>query len=141
MNLFKSDFTNEDCKRIWLEDKNTIDHVHQAVNDAKRIYEEKGQSKVRKWLTKLSARIQYYGAVLDALVQHHPEYVSLVWGTFKFIFMVSVNFLASGGAIQSRGTQLRFPQNLDGTGEPLIRPMKTRGFARSRASRRDWDGI
>ncbi|KAK8250827.1 hypothetical protein HDK77DRAFT_439436, partial [Phyllosticta capitalensis] len=91
VNLFKSDFTNEDCKRIWLEDKNTIDHVHQAVNDAKRIYEEKGQSKVRKWLTKLSARIQYYGAVLDALVQHHPEYVSLVWGTFKFIFMGVLN--------------------------------------------------
>lgn len=92
MSLFKSDFTNDDCKRIWLQDKNTIAHVHQAVDNAKRIYEAKGQSKARKWLTKLSGRIQFYGAILDALVQHHPEYVSLVWGAFKFVFMVSVAF-------------------------------------------------
>ncbi|KAK8240491.1 hypothetical protein HDK90DRAFT_479884 [Phyllosticta capitalensis] len=91
VSLFKSDFTNDDCKRIWLQDKNTIAHVHQAVDNAKRIYEAKGQSKARKWLTKLSGRIQFYGAILDALVQHHPEYVSLVWGAFKFVFMGVLN--------------------------------------------------
>lgn len=30
----------------------------------------------------------YYGAALDILAQHHPEYVSLAWGTIKFIFIV-----------------------------------------------------
>lgn len=30
-----------------------------------------------------------YSDVLDVLAQHHPEYVSLVWGAFKFVFVVS----------------------------------------------------
>ncbi|KAL1384178.1 hypothetical protein HDK64DRAFT_317591 [Phyllosticta capitalensis] len=85
--LFKSKFTNDECKRIWLEDKNTIDDILKAVEQAKRQYEGKGQSKARKWLKKLSSKIQFYGGVLDALVQHHPEYVSLVWGAFKFLFI------------------------------------------------------
>jgi hypothetical protein len=33
----------------------------------------------------------YYGQVLDMLAQHHPEYVSLAWGTLKFILMVRGN--------------------------------------------------
>ena len=33
-------------------------------------------------------RVQYYGNVMDVLVQHHPEYVSLAWGTMKFFFVV-----------------------------------------------------
>lgn len=44
--------------------------------------------KARKWLVALSERITYYGQIFDVLVQHHPEYVSLAWGTFKFVFMV-----------------------------------------------------
>ena len=32
----------------------------------------------------------YYGQIMDMLAQHHPEYVSLGWGTFKFLFVVSV---------------------------------------------------
>ncbi|KAK7513715.1 uncharacterized protein IWZ02DRAFT_478364 [Phyllosticta citriasiana] len=89
--LFKSDFTNDECKRIWLQDKVSIDHVQQAVENAKQLYEAKPQSKTHKWLTKLSSRVEFYGTVLDVLVQHHPEYVSLVWGTFKFVFMGVLN--------------------------------------------------
>lgn len=37
----------------------------------------------------LSQRLLYYGNIMDVLVQHHPEYVSLVWGAMKFIFGVS----------------------------------------------------
>lgn len=32
----------------------------------------------------------YYNGALDMLAQQHPEYLSLVWGTLKFILMVSV---------------------------------------------------
>jgi hypothetical protein len=31
----------------------------------------------------------FYSQVLDALAQHHPEYVALVWGTLKFLLVVS----------------------------------------------------
>lgn len=32
----------------------------------------------------------YYGGVLDALSQHHPEYVALAWGAVKFVLMVRI---------------------------------------------------
>jgi len=28
--------------------------------------------------------------VFDVFVQHYPEYVSLAWGAFKFLFVVSL---------------------------------------------------
>ena len=42
-----------------------------------------------KWLSKLSSRVQFYGNIMDVLVQHHPEYVALAWGAMKFLFVVS----------------------------------------------------
>jgi hypothetical protein len=87
--LFKSKFTNDDCKRIWLEDKHGMDDVQKAVKDVQARYNTKSQSKARKWLTKLSSRIILYGAVLDTLVQYDPQYSSLAWGAIKFIFMVA----------------------------------------------------
>ena len=41
-----------------------------------------------RWLRGLSSRVMHYGKVLDTLSQHHPEYVSLVWGLAKFVLMV-----------------------------------------------------
>ena len=51
-------------------------------------YESTSESKARRWLAALSERIAFYGQIFDVLNQHHPEYVSLAWGTFKFIFRV-----------------------------------------------------
>ncbi|KAF4451241.1 hypothetical protein FALBO_16362 [Fusarium albosuccineum] len=34
----------------------------------------------------------FYGQILDVLVQHHPEYVSLVWGAFKFLLLGVLNY-------------------------------------------------
>lgn len=31
-------------------------------------------------------------AIFDVFAQHHPEYVSLAWGTMKFLFIVSTRF-------------------------------------------------
>ncbi|KAK7999450.1 hypothetical protein PG990_012050 [Apiospora arundinis] len=53
--------------------------------------EKRGSSKARLWLNQLSSKINYYGNILDVLVQHHPEYVSLAWGTFKFLFIAIQN--------------------------------------------------
>ncbi|KAF8246083.1 hypothetical protein K440DRAFT_491115, partial [Wilcoxina mikolae CBS 423.85] len=66
--------------------------VETAVTAAKMHYETRSkQSKAREWLGKFSARIVFYSSVLDVFVQHHPEYVSLVWGAMKFLFVVVVN--------------------------------------------------
>ena len=45
-------------------------------------------SKARRWLASCSERVAFYGSIMDTLVQLHPEYVSLAWGAFKFLFTV-----------------------------------------------------
>jgi hypothetical protein len=88
--LFNSKLTEDDSKRKWLSEKHSIGSIQDAVLEAKMIYENKlQQSKVRTWLSKLSSRILYYGQIIDVLSQQHPEYVSLAWGTMKFLFVVS----------------------------------------------------
>jgi hypothetical protein len=63
--------------------------VLDAVNTSKKAYESKPNSKARKWLSILSSRVIHYGDIMNVLVQHHPEYVSLAWGAMKFLFLVS----------------------------------------------------
>jgi hypothetical protein len=67
-----------------------VEQVQKAVLAAKEKYEAKStQSKARKWLTMLSARIMFYSKVLDALANYNPEYVALAWGAMKFLLTVS----------------------------------------------------
>ena len=51
----------------------------------------KSKAKARLWLTGLSEKLVHYGNIFDVMVQHHPEYVSLAWGTFKLLFIVSTD--------------------------------------------------
>jgi hypothetical protein len=60
-----------------------------SLAEARALYSSKANSQARKWLVRLSSRVVYYADVMDMLVQHHPEYVSLGWGTFKLLFVVS----------------------------------------------------
>jgi hypothetical protein len=53
----------------------------------------KANAKARLWLTEISETLVYYGNIFDVMVQHHPEYVSLAWGTFKLLFVVSIPHL------------------------------------------------
>ncbi|ETS84851.1 hypothetical protein PFICI_02876 [Pestalotiopsis fici W106-1] len=48
-------------------------------------------SKAKAWLRKFSSKVKIYGDILDVFVQHHPEYVSLVWGAMKLVFTSFVN--------------------------------------------------
>ena len=64
------------------------------VTKAHDTYEASHKNQVtKKWLGKIASRLQYYGTIMDVLVQHHPEYVALAWGAMKFLFTVS--FLTS----------------------------------------------
>lgn len=57
-------------------------HLHAGIQttllDACSKYESRTDDKAYTWLEHLWSRVDYYGLVLDALVQHGPEYVSLV---------------------------------------------------------------
>jgi hypothetical protein len=81
---------------LLFEGKYSIKDVLEKVHESKTRYETKQTSKVREWLKIFSSRVAYYGVILDVLVQHHPEYVSLAWGTMKFLFMVSMQHYLLG---------------------------------------------
>ncbi|KAF6808227.1 hypothetical protein CPLU01_15697 [Colletotrichum plurivorum] len=69
-----------------------IEDVQLVVADSLAKYEARsGSSKTKKWLQKASETICHYGTVLDVFVQHHPEYISLAWGTMKLLFVTVVN--------------------------------------------------
>ncbi|KAJ3537715.1 hypothetical protein NM208_g6198 [Fusarium decemcellulare] len=86
----QSTFKNKESTK-WQSDAG-IEGVLQSLKDSQRKYHRHGDSKVFKWATRLSSKIMFYGQVLDVLVQHHPEYVSLVWGAFKFLLMGVLNY-------------------------------------------------
>lgn len=81
---FSNELTKDEFKRIWLREKASMADVVGAFTDLKQKYENKPESKARKWLVIFFEKITYYGAILDVLVQQYPEYASLAWGTMKF---------------------------------------------------------
>ncbi|KAI9662250.1 MAG: hypothetical protein M1821_008416 [Bathelium mastoideum] len=89
--LFESKHTKSEDKKKWLSDKNTLHDVEAALLAAKASYDARTNSRARTYINKVSAGIMYYGNVMDMLAQHHPEYVSLGWGTMKLIFVLVLN--------------------------------------------------
>ena len=87
--IFSNSLRSDQQQQIFCHDNNNIEELHAIVNKAKEGYERRRQKgKARQWLSSFSSRLLYYGAVLDTLAQHHPEYVSLAWGAVKFVFIV-----------------------------------------------------
>ncbi|KAF2654727.1 hypothetical protein K491DRAFT_631344, partial [Lophiostoma macrostomum CBS 122681] len=66
----------------------------------------KSESKARLWLLGLSEKIVHYGNVFDVLVQHHPEYVSLAWGTFKLVFIAITNHAETASKLSKAISQI-----------------------------------
>lgn len=79
----------EEHQKILADQNLSMEQFKLTLADAQEQYKLKHTSKAFKWLQELSSRVMHYGVVLDVLVQHHPEYVSLVWGAFRFMFSVS----------------------------------------------------
>ncbi|KAI3326320.1 hypothetical protein HD806DRAFT_532967 [Xylariaceae sp. AK1471] len=89
---FSAALTQDERKRLLVRSVNSLDEVQSMVHTALTRYtDRKSQSKAAKWLGRLSSRINFYGNIMDVLVQHHPEYVSLAWGAFKFLFLAVQN--------------------------------------------------
>lgn len=66
----------------------TVDTFLASLNEVQEAYLRSHNSKARRWLNTFADRVTFYGNIFDVLVQHHPEYVSLAWGTFKLLFVV-----------------------------------------------------
>jgi hypothetical protein len=87
--MFQQELGDGDDDLLWIGQILSIDDVNRVVLRAKSKYDSKPNSKARKWLGIFSTKLMYYSPVLDILSQYHSEYVSLVWGVMKFMFMVS----------------------------------------------------
>ena len=75
---------------LWLNDATSAADIFDIVNHAKNKYEGTKKSKASNVWSSFSSKIVYYKDILDVLVQHHSEYVSLAWGAMKFLFVVSL---------------------------------------------------
>lgn len=97
--IFSDSLSSDQQQQIFGHDNNDIEEFHAIVNQAKESYERRRQKgKARQWLSSFSSRLLYYGAVLDTLAQHHPEYVSLAWGAVKFVFIVCMRVVNNSHA-------------------------------------------
>lgn len=92
LEIYKQNLTSDPQKRRQVDQlqASSIKDVLDAVNAAGARYKSKRTgSKVRECLTAFSRRVCHYGNIMDVMVQHHPEYVSLAWGAMKLLFGVS----------------------------------------------------
>ncbi|KAI1170553.1 hypothetical protein F4777DRAFT_108471 [Nemania sp. FL0916] len=88
--IFQETLTKDPVKKCLGEQMlsmSTLDDVFNAVLEAKKQSEKPSRSpRLREYLEAFAQRVVHYGNIMDVLVQHHPEFVSLAWGAMKFIF-------------------------------------------------------
>ncbi|KAI8630549.1 hypothetical protein F5Y19DRAFT_474332 [Xylariaceae sp. FL1651] len=98
-NEAKSKFSfnlHENRTNTFINTKHSVEELQDIVAQSMSKYEScHRQAKSRKWLNIFSQRVLFYADVLDILVKHHPEYVLLVWGAMKILFIGIVNHEAT----------------------------------------------
>ena len=83
-------------ERVEKLQATTLQDLLDTIVSAKAYYDNKHiGNKAKERLVAFSKRVCYYGKIMDAMVAHHPEYVSLVWGAMKLFFGVSGIHLAA----------------------------------------------
>ncbi|CVK91940.1 uncharacterized protein FPRN_09692 [Fusarium proliferatum] len=96
LNRFASDLTNDAEKVVFSQGFSSIQDIQTLVRDSfMRYSDEKRFPKTRKWLQRTISKIHHYGNIMDVLVQHHPEYVSLAWGAMKLVLVSAQNHEAT----------------------------------------------
>ncbi|KAI1489610.1 hypothetical protein F5X96DRAFT_670495 [Biscogniauxia mediterranea] len=87
---FSTSLTSDPQKVKFVSKATEISDLQKIVAEAKSKYEAKNEKNtVIKWLRKFSKRVVHYGTILDVLVSYHHEYVALVWGATKFLFVIT----------------------------------------------------
>lgn len=91
---FEEQGTADGKKKRRLESLNvtSLEDLLGAVENARQHYgKQQSESKMRRCMEQVTERIHYYGNIMDVFVQHHPEYVSLAWGTMKLLVGVCLD--------------------------------------------------
>ncbi|RWA13291.1 hypothetical protein EKO27_g1799 [Xylaria grammica] len=84
----KREFASKPEVISWLGTQTSLAEVLTEVEKTESMYRSHREDQIiMPFLRKTSSFIMVYGQVFDTLSQHHPEYISLVWGTMKFILM------------------------------------------------------
>ena len=78
----------DDVLHRWKTKQFSIEDIEQEIQNAVSQYANRSSRKASKWLAKLSEKVMLYAPVMDVFAQLDPQYVCLVWGTTKFLFMV-----------------------------------------------------
>ncbi|KAG5659611.1 hypothetical protein KAF25_002170, partial [Fusarium avenaceum] len=96
LNCFASNLTNDAEKVEFSKGFGSIQDIQILVRDSFIKYsDEKRFPKASKWLQRTISKVHHYGNIMDVLVQHHPEYVSLAWGAMKFVLVAAQNHEAT----------------------------------------------
>jgi len=88
--IFEDTLCENEHDKEWITSRASVKDVIQVVADARDAYDAKHNSKAWKWLAQFSSRVKYYSSILDVMVEHHPEYAALAWGTMKLLFVVRI---------------------------------------------------
>jgi hypothetical protein len=88
--LFNNGLTKDEkkklCPKTWH--LNSITDLLDLVTAAK----DKTERELYPWtdsIQRIFRQVNRYASVGDLLIQHHPEYTSLLWGSFRFLLFVS----------------------------------------------------
>ena len=89
VDLFNSQLTNDEKKKIDITSlQGVFSDLHTSANSVRG----KVEAARYPWtptLRKVIDHINRYAVVGDIIIQHHTEYTSLVWGTVRFLLVVS----------------------------------------------------
>lgn len=86
---FASHLTKDNGKIEISRSQAKIQDIQALVQDSLAQYSDARRfPRAKKWLTRVLSKIHHYGNIMDVFVQHHPEYVALVWGAMKVLLVV-----------------------------------------------------
>ncbi|KAI0886593.1 uncharacterized protein GGS22DRAFT_186661 [Annulohypoxylon maeteangense] len=86
------------------QQRHLVDHENVRLEEVRKIAEgiqsdcerensgKKIRSTMKNGLRKFCETSLYYSSIMDVLIQQNPEWVSLAWGTVKFLLMVPVEY-------------------------------------------------
>lgn len=92
MDSFASHRTKDDRKAEIATSRANIQDIQALVRESLAKYsDERRFPRARKWLQRALSKIHHYSNIVDVFVQHHPEYVALVWGAMKILLVSAQN--------------------------------------------------
>ncbi|KAK1536079.1 hypothetical protein CPAR01_09621 [Colletotrichum paranaense] len=97
-----------------LAQANALQEARSTNKDDKSL-----NSSIQAGLQQFCKSTLHYAAVMDTLAQHHPEWVSLAWGTMKLLLMIPIEYQKVKEGIVTNLGRIGTSENLD---RKLLKP-------------------